>query len=422
MNDWNKLTKEELKASARENMMNKRIVLFGAGKVAVEFYRKYKDILNISHCVSNLKREWGSKRFQDELDVLEFRSEDIKETDYLIVCGPYAFRQIEPQLLNCGYQMFLHFIESEIAECILSGKKIVLFRGSCILRDIHECILKSERFGRQYVSIFGTDNYAVSKFDNRVIYHASKICDYFIYSYRILRQDKIYLITEEDLSQDCEIISVSNISFPAYWPQADPEVRNSNRYLIHPYNIERDVVFYHTMYRLEDRNLNRMVEDGWNLSQIWEAVSSEDFYSEKDVRRNFKVALKSLQIAEKFTDVRVMDFIESTYNKEMIFQNFSHMHKCVAWAYVRRIFALMGVDTNECDLLEAQSPKYIHHGGDIPVYPSVAKHMGLDWINEDTTYEIMTYHGVEHMTFRQYVEHYVEYTYKAQKIMASWQV
>lgn len=422
MSDRSELTKEQLKDIARQNILNKRIILFGAGKVAVEFYQKYNDILNISHCVSNLKREWGSKKFQDELDVLEFRSEDIKETDYLIVCGPYAFRQIELQLLNCGYKVFHQFVESKIAECILSGKKIALFRGSCILRDIYECILKSERFGEQYVSIFGTDNYVASKFDNRVIYYASKICDYYIYSYRILRQDKIYLFTEKDLPKGCKIISVSNITFPAYWPQADSEIRNSNKYLIHPYNMERDLIFYHTMYRLEDRNLNRMVEEGMILTEIWKQVSSDDFYTDKEVIRNVKIAFKSLQIAEKFADVGVLDFIRENYSKRMVFQNFAHMHKCVIWEYVRRLFAAMEIEDDECGQLEAESPEYIHHGGDIPVYPSVAMHMGLEWINEDTTYEIMTYHGIKHMTFRQYVEHYVEYTQKAQKIMASWQV
>ena len=421
MTDQEELTKERLKETTRESLLNKRIILFGAGAVAKEFYQKYKDILNISHCVSNIKKEWGSKKFQDELDILEFRSEDIRETDYLIVCGPVAFRQIELQLLNCGYKAFQHFIASEMAACILSGKKIVLFRGSCILRDVYQCILKSKRFQEQYAPVFGTDNYVDSKFDDRVVYYASRICDYYIYSYRILRQDKIYLITEEDLPKGCKRISVSNITFPAYWPQADPEVRNSNPYLIHPYNIERDMNFQHTVYRLEDRNLNRMVEEGMSLPEIWKQVSAEDFYSEKEVRRNVKVAFKSLQIAEQFADIGVIDFIRENYDKRLVFQNFSHLHKCVVWNFVRKIFAAMGIDDGECEQLEAESPEYIHHGGDIPVYPSVAKHMGLHWINEDTTYEIMTYHGVVNMTFRQYVEHYVEYTQKAQKIMAAWQ-
>ena len=96
------------------------------------------------------------------------------------------------------------------------------------------------------------------------------------------------------------------------------------------------------------------------------------------------------------------------------------MHKCVIWTYVRRLLERMGIEYSECELLEEQSPEYIHHGGDIPIYPGVAKLLGLDWINELTQYEIMTYHGVEKMTFEQYIRHYVAYTEKVREIMKAW--
>ena len=412
--------KEEIKRLVRKNLAEKRIILFGAGEVAQIFYTNNRDKLNISHCVSNLSDEWGSKKFMQELDVKEFKSEEIKKDDYLIVCGPFAFRRLEIQLINCGFCMFEHFVESSIAECILSNKKIALFRGSCILRDVYECIVKAKAFSEEYTAIFATDNYVTSKYDNRVLYYASKICDCYIYSYRILRQDKVYLFDDEDLPSDCQKISISNITFPGYWPQADPEIRNSNKYLIHPYNAKRDLVFYHTLYRMEDVNLNKMIEEGKSEDEIYNLVSADDYYEEKAVRRNLKVSFKSLQIAEQFADIKVYDFIKNNYDKRLVFQNFSHMHKCVIWTYVRRLLERMGIEYSECELLEEQSPEYIHHGGDIPIYPGVAKLLGLDWINELTQYEIMTYHGVEKMTFEQYIRHYVAYTEKVREIMKAW--
>ncbi len=412
--------KEQIKALVRRNLSEKRIILFGAGKVAQEFYAKHKNKLKISHCVSNLSDEWGEKKFLQELDVIEFKKENIKPEDYLVVCGPFAFRGLEIQLLNCGFSMFEHFTESSIAESLLSNKKIALFRGSCILRDIYECIVKSKAFTDEYTAIYATDNYVASKYDNRVLYYASKICDCYIYSYRILRQDKVYLFGDDDLPADCQKISVSNITFPGYWPQADPEIRNSNKYLIHPYNSKRDLVFYHTLYRMEDVNVNKMVEDGMSADEIYRIVSAPDYYEEKPVKRNLKVAFKSLQIAEQFADIKVMDYIKEYYDKKLVFQNFSHMHKCVIWTYVHRLLEKLGIDTAECEMLEEQSPTYIHHGGDIPIYPSVAKILGLDWIDESTQYEIMTYHGVVNMTFEQYIMHYVDYTEKVREIMKAW--
>lgn len=414
------MMKEEIKAKSRKKLLEKRIILFGAGEVAEKFYFVNRNKINISHCVSNLKEQWGKKKFLDELDIKEFRAEDIGENDYIIVCGPFAFRQIEIQLVNCGFRMFEHFIESQIANSLLENKKIALFRGSCILRDIYECIVQSQAFTEQYTAIYATDNYVVSKFDNRVLYYASMICDCYVYSYRILRQDKVYLLTEDDLPADCRIISVSNITFPGYWPQADPEIRNSNKYLMHPYNSKRNLVFYHTLYRLEDININQMIEAGKEADEIYKLVSASDYYDEKMVKRNLKVSFKSVQIAEQFADIRVMDFLKENYDKRLVFQNFAHMHKCVIWTYVRRLLETMGVSIEECDRLEANSPEFIHHGGDIPVYPSVAKVLGLNWLDESTSYEIMTYHGIEKMTFEEYVRHYVEYTKMARNIMSIW--
>lgn len=414
------MKKEQIKQLVYKNLVTKRIILFGAGQVAEEFYMRNKDRLHISHCVSNLPEEWGQKKFLGQLDVREFQMEEILDEDYLIVCGPYAFRRIEIQLLNCGFCMFEHFTESSIAESLMTNKKIALFRGSCILRDIYECIVKSETFMNEYTAIYATDNYVASKYDNRVLYYASKICDCYIYSYRILRQDKVYLFDDDDLPADCKKISVSNITFPGYWPQADPEIRNSNKYLIHPYTMKRDLTFYHTLYRMEDVNVNRMIEEGKGVEEILHSVSALDYYTEKEVNRNLKVAFKSLQIAERFADITVMDYIKDNYNQKLVFQNFSHMHKSVIWTYVRRLLEKMDIDIKECDLLEKQSPEYIHHGGDIPVYPSVAKVLGLNWIDASTQYEVMTYHGVEKMTFEQYIRHYVTYTEKVREIMKVW--
>lgn len=413
------MTKERIKENSRNNLLKKRIILFGAGDVAEKFYMQNKDRLNISHCVSNLKEQWGQKCFLNELDVREFKSEEVGPNDYLIVCGTYAFRQIDIQLADCGFHMFEHYIESTIADCLLENKKIVLFRGSCILRDIYQCVITSKTFTERYAAIFATDSNVVSKFDNSTLFYISRICDLYICSYRILQRDNIYLLNE-DLPEGCEIISVSNISFPGYWPQADPEIHNSNKYLVHPYNSKRDLVFYHTMYRLEDVNINRLIEEGKEFEEIYDLISSKDFYDEKTVKRNLKVAFKSVQIAEQFADIKVMDFIKENYEHRRVFQNFAHMHKCVTWTFVRRLFEKLDLPYEECDVLEEMSPDYIHHGGDIPIYPSVAQALGLTWYDENMEYEIMTYHGIEKMTFKEYVRHYVEYTKRAKKIMETW--
>lgn len=70
--------------------------------------------------------------------------------------------------------------------------------------------------------------------------------------------------------------------------------------------------------------------------------------------------------------------------------------------------------------IEEEAPDHIHLGGDVPIYPSVVKHLQLDFINDTTKYEIITGEGSVYMTFAEYIEHYAEYTKKAMEIMRIW--
>ena len=70
--------------------------------------------------------------------------------------------------------------------------------------------------------------------------------------------------------------------------------------------------------------------------------------------------------------------------------------------------------------LEEEAPKHVHQGGDVPIYPGVAKYMNLDFVNENTKYEIVTGRESVYMTFTEYIEHYVEYTRKAMEIIRLW--
>lgn len=412
--------KELLKERIRTGVNNRNIVLFGASVVAEEFYVNYKDKIQISYCVSNQENQWGKGVFLGELDVLKFEPKKLTGNEYFIVCGPFAFKQIEKQLIDCGLKPFVDFMVSNIVAAVIENKKVCMFRGSCILRDVFECIIKLPEFSKEYYGIYSTDNYAINKTEDRVFYYGKDICDAYIYSYRVLRQNKEYLWNKSEIADDAIIISVSNITFSGYWPQADPEIRDVNKYLVHPYNLKRDLVFYHTVYRMEDVEINRMIEEGKKAQQIYEAISNDNFYSSKQVLKNARLAFKSVSIGENNATIKIEDFIREQYKQIKVFQNFSHMHKCVTWEMVRRVLDKLGIWDKNVDTFEQRSPKYIHHGGDIPIYPSVAKFLELEMVDKDTIYEVMTYQGIKNMNLEEYVYHYYEYTKLAQKMIKGW--
>ncbi len=412
--------KEKIKVQVREKLSKGRIILFGAGEVAVEFYEEFKGCLNISHCVSNMKKEWGEGAFLDVLDIRQYRKQDLEENDYIIVCGPFAFRSIELQLQSDGLQMYEHFVVSDIAAAIWQNKKIALFYGQCVLRDIYHCMMQVEAFNKEYAAIYTQTAKDQAIVINRVLYYSKEICDLYIYTPKFLDRDSIYSLNREQLPEDCKILSVSNLAVPIYWPQVNKNREEINDLYLHPYNAIRDMIFYHTMFREEDCNINRMVREGKRTSEIVNALSSSDFYSEKQIKRNTNVVLKSIEIAEKGITIGIKDYILNNYCKEKIYQNHIHANKRVIWEYVRRILNEINISSEKLELLIEQSPEYIHHGGDMPIYPSVAQSLNLEFVEEDTTYEVIIGNGIVEMSFEEYIFYYVEYTRKALEIVNMW--
>ncbi|MBE5884346.1 MAG: hypothetical protein E7291_08045 [Lachnospiraceae bacterium] len=414
------MTKEQIKELVRERLSGRRIILFGAGEVAEAFYQEHKGELNISHCVSNLKKEWGKDALLGELDVKEYRREEIEENDYIVVCGAMAFRTIELQLKSDGQEMYSDFVESNIAAAIYSGKKIALFYGQCVLRDIYECICKVPSFNKEYVCVRSRTVKGQAIVINRLVYYMKDICDLYVYTPKILDRDSAYSLDLDELPSDCKVLSLSNLLLPLYWPQITTELDVYNKYYLHPYNVDRNIEHAHTLYRREDININRMVEEGKTTKEIVECLSSEDYYSEKKVINHIIYTLKMIDIAEAKIDIKVGDFIRANYKKKLLYSNFMHPNKCIIWEYIRRLLRGIGISDAEVDELERESPNHLHEGGDVPIYPSVAKYLQLEFVDKNTQYEVMVENGMVQMTFEEYMEHYVEYTKKAMEIMQMW--
>lgn len=412
--------KNHLKEITKNQLVSKKIVIFGAGFFSIEFYNTYRARLNIVRVVSNIKSEWGEKNFQNELNIEKFSRENIKKDEYIVICGPYAFEQIEPQLLRDGFKMFYDFVDYRIVPTVLYEKKIALFRGSCVLRDIYNEIIKDSEFNEKYEAIFVMDNYTSHKFSKRIVYYSTVICDLYLYSYRILAQDKVHIISKEELPDDCIMLSVSNISFGGFWPQTDLHEYNDN--MLVSYNVVRNGFYYHMTYGDNDNNINRLMEDGKSWEEIYDILSDTNFYSEKEVNKTFRMGMKSIEMAEKGVDIVVGDYIKDNYLDVRLFQDTIHTNKFIIGEFKKRIYEALNIEYKNYNEYIKKGYEYVHHGGDRPIYPSVYRRLGLKWVDDDFEYEIMTYYGIVKMTFKEYIKHYVEYNKAAIDVRRMWEL
>ena len=414
--------KDDIRKLVKDKLKNKKIVLFGAGPIAEAFYESMFDKLNIVRCVSNVNREWGPRRFLGKLDVSRYAKEDIMPDEYMIVCGPLAFEQIDVQLISDGFKIFDDYIDSRLVPAIVNDKKIALFRGSCILRDIYNVVSCQDKFAAIYDSLFVTDNYTIHKYQKKIVYYCTLVCDLYVFTHRILRQDKVHIIDRSELPPDCIYLSVSNISFGGFWPQTKSELVEFNPYFMTTYNVHRNTEYYHLTYRDSDENINRLIDEGKDWEEIYSILSADDFYSEKEINRCLKIGLKSIAIAEQNADITVLDFIKENYKDMLLFQDNMHMHKNVLWEYIRRFYERLGITDEDFEEKKRLAQDYVHHGGAMPIYPCIIKKLGLTWIKPDDKYEIMTFYGTVDMDFKEYVKCYVEYAKAVNDIREMWKV
>lgn len=412
--------KNKIKSLVRERLSDRRIILFGAGKTAEEFYKKYGESLNISHCVSNYHKEWGEAVFLGKLDVRKYVRSEIQENDYIIICGPMVFRDIELQLNADNMYMYEDYVESHIAGVIMENKKIALFYGQCILRDIYKCLIQVPAFNKEYAAVFTQTAWIEATVINRLLYYMKDISDLYVYTPKVLDLGSIYSLSLNELPADCEVVSISNLVLSLYWPQIDIKLVHVNEWYLHPYHSERSTDFYHTLYRHEDCNIIRMIQEGKTVREVVDTLSSEDFYSEEEVLKNKNLSMKLIGMAENNVDITMQDFIKDNYHKGMLYQNFAHPNKVIIWEYVSRFLSKIGISTHEVEELRRCSPEHIHQAGDVPIYPSVVKHLKLEFIHEDIQYEVLTGNGIVYMDFKEYTAHFAEYTKKAMEIVQTW--
>lgn len=412
--------KEKLKQRVLDNLQNREIVIFGAGIMAHEFYEKYRNKLNFAFCVTNNSSEWGEKRFCDELDIRQYRAQELKGKYYIVLCVYLAFDSIASQMECDDYIMVDDFIDYKVAESILDRKKLAFFYGTCNLRDIFHTMEQIPAFVEQYVSVFLQFRSNETMSEIRRLYYGKEFCDAYIYARKWINLSEAYNMQRKDLPMDCRMIGVSNITFNGYWPQMTRNILEYNEDWLFEVVAPFDNYFWHLMYAKEDTNITKLVKEGKTPNEIYKIVSADDYYNERELKKHLRVSFKTLNMAEKGLDATIGTFIQERYKEEWLYQDFTHAKKAVLWEYARQILEYLGVHEEAFATIMEESPEYIHRSSDMPIYPSVAKLLNLTWINEDTKYEVITCEGIQLMTFKEYVLHYAEYIQRTLEIKESW--
>lgn len=371
--------------------MEKGIVIFGTGSYANSKFSSLRQA-NIMYCVDNDSNKWGG----------EFNGYPIKspqelclepEEPLVLVCSTY-YPAISRQLEGFGFLEnvdFMHvsdYLKNE-EHFYKDDRKKVLLYGNCQLPFLAKYLVSCELFNQTYViydKAFIND-FSPDYWNEKLL---SEI-DLFIYqrvssSYLGEQMSTEYILKR--LSPKCETVSIPNSYFQGYFPQ---HISKRSPYDRFPYG-DRNIV--------EAINNSEFSEN--EIQELVRMLANDDYYSSEELEKNTESSLEELARREAGLDVIISDFVKENYKDRYLFYTVNHPTFWVIREVAIRILKLLDFNHTNINSLVIDSLNDLV----VPIYPSVIKHLGLNFIDPSHKYPFhISTDGLSY-TFEEYMFEY----------------
>lgn len=422
---------EQIRTLVLDRLATCKLVIWGYTEPAKQFYLRYKEIYNISVCVTEqVEHPAFLIDESQELPIIDWNDYTMEGDVYILVFAR-PFVHIENQILAYGLRIFEEYIDSELAEYMLSEKKIAIVAGNCQIVTICDFLKQLESFTNKYILFRFSTHYWKSKYSLKSLAYLKNVCDLYICMQH--EEDDIHFFSIDELPETCEIVRLPNALCRLYWPQLKMNFEKAHNefFLVDKKKIQHGPFEYGDLNINEEIKKNQKISDllatpdECALDEMVRKLSCDDYYSESVIQKHINMVLRGLEYSENGCDITISDFIKANYKKVMLYRDMAHMQPVLIWEIVKRILKFLKMDTYEVEMLETSGnseveKSFASHCTEIPVYPSVAKHMDLQWCNQETTYDVTFYNGIRKLTFEEYVRSYYYVCSRVYQIMKEW--
>lgn len=243
-----------IKERVKEKVASCDILLWGYGKLAKNFYDKYKDKLHLKVCITDDRIHPDFFDEENTIPIIEWKDYKGELNEYIIVCE-LPFNHIENEILASGLHFFEDYIGVHLLEVILSDKKIAIVAGNCQMAMIFDFLQASKRFTEQYQIFRFASHYWKSRWSLRGLSFLRNLCELYICIKHEDEDKRFY--NREELPENCKVVTVTTAILRLYWPQLKVNLNARNEYFIS--NKEGKG---HSPFECADTNINKMIAEG----------------------------------------------------------------------------------------------------------------------------------------------------------------
>ncbi len=383
----------------------RHIVVFGCGQVAKEFYSRYKSQVTIDYALSNDPAE---RVFSPEIGTgYEVRRPAAKrgKGPLIVICAG-DHEGIAEQLTLLGYTPFEDFTDYQMMELSLGGKKPALLYGVCHLRGVCDCLRHSADFMARYEPFYYASYLPRSAYQQTRLGYLAERCELFLYSLAVMPQEaRKNAALLGRLKDGAKRFCLPVAYFGGYFPQRERTWNDMNRYAVqctgHDY----------TPFSYGDCWLNQCIDRGMAADDVLESLRGETVYGRDFVLRYLDREWRQLELQERQSDFKILDYVKENFQKRRLFRNEAHMENEVLEYYARQLLQKLGLADDLPHITERLMRCSQHL-----IYPGVADILGLEWDVEREPLELYTYAGWRTVTPREYVERYLETCKKTKEL------
>ena len=420
-----------------EHLLAKRdLVLYGAPEECEAFYKKYYKTVKIRKVYIDINEKKKIK-IDNKLVCMEpFAPKELRKNDYVIVCAKMRhredldarYRKMKEKLKGTNRIFLEDFLRVDVAQMILDKKKMWLWFGYCQVDNLRKVIFSTlPSVKKDYVCIgFRYEKNTLKsnhKFEECL--ELLKFCDVITYVPLLVTQDKIEFEFDDYLPKNVKRIRMPRFPFKAYYPYDSFDGE-----LFHERTVDGKK---HWPYPYAQKVIDNLVSAGMTNEEIYAELMREDLIPEKVILKKLRYSYKYIEISENNSDIIISDYLKENLTKRMMYRDGIHYKNFIYFELGRRIACFMGIDcVAEINALEK---KYEETGNEIqaytdtPVLPCVVKTLGLDFIDDNTLWQVRVteggaWHGkvlpMKLMTRKEWIYGYADYIRASNVLIEQW--
>ena len=199
------------------------------------------------------------------------------------------------------------------------------------------------------------------------------------------------------LPANCRRISFPSLYFKGYFPQ----------YCKNPVNHILKPNYPYGFIPHGDSNVISLLAEGKSTAEITSILSDPDFYTQNFVQENLSQTLSELRQRESVLDVKISDFITTYCQKYYLFHTQNHPTDIIGIHIANQILQLLNLPTIGNPLSFSNPHRGILDNFQVPIYPSVIKHLNLNFVDRQSTYRHSSFSSNK-INFSRYISEYID--------------